>query len=91
MAVYVDDMRAPHGRLIMCHMIADSTEELLEMVRRLKLQPHWIQSKGTYREHFDISMNKRRKAIELGAVPITQRELGYKLMERRKKNDCLVK
>lgn len=31
--VYVDNMNAPYGDMIMCHMIADSTEELLAMVQ----------------------------------------------------------
>lgn len=29
--VYVDNMKAPFGDMIMCHMIADSTDELLAM------------------------------------------------------------
>jgi len=36
--VYVDDMRAPFGRLVMCHMIADTDGELLEMADRIGVQ-----------------------------------------------------
>lgn len=31
MAVYVDNFKAPYGRMFMCHMIADTQKELLEM------------------------------------------------------------
>ena len=75
MAVYVDDMRAPYGRMIMCHMVADSTEELLAMADRIGVARKWIQDAGERLEHFDISLGKRKLAVEAGAVEVTQREL----------------
>ena len=82
MSVYVDDMAAPYGRMVMCHMIADSTEELLEMADRIGVARKWIQNEGTYREHFDISKAKRALAVQYGAVEVTQRELGRLIVER---------
>lgn len=76
MAVYVDDMFAPFGNMLMCHMVADSTEELLDMALRIGVNHKWIQKPGTYREHFDIAKSKRLLAIRLGAVPITWRQCG---------------
>lgn len=82
--VYVDDMRMPYGRMIMCHMIADTTEELLRMAYKIGVNRKWIQDKGTAKEHFDISLSKRKKAIELGAKEITWRELGEIILNRIK-------
>lgn len=76
MTVYVDDMRAPFGRMIMCHMIADSTNELLEMADKIGVQRKWIQYPGVVdREHFDISVTKRALAVKLGAVEVDTYEL----------------
>lgn len=83
MAVYVDDMRAAFGRMKMCHMIADSTDELIAMADRIGVQRRWLQNRGTHREHFDIAMSKRSLAVKSGAIEITQRELGQKLLDRR--------
>lgn len=83
MAVYVDDMRAPFGRMIMCHMLADSTEELLSMADRIGVARRHIQHPGTWREHFDIALSKRARAIELGAIPITWRQAGAMEARRR--------
>ena len=74
MAVFVDDMRAKYGRLVMCHMGADSTEELLSMVDAIGVQRKWIQHAGTWREHFDIALSKRALAVKAGALEVTQRE-----------------
>lgn len=81
--VFVDDMRASFGRLVMCHMVADSHEELLAMADSIGVARRWIQHRGTYREHFDICLSKRKLAIEAGAVEISFLELGRMLRTRR--------
>lgn len=50
LSVYVDDMEAPFGRMIMCHMGADTTEELLEMVDAIGVARRGIQNEGTVQE-----------------------------------------
>lgn len=80
--VYIDNMNAPLGRMIMCHMIADSKEELLEMADKIGLNRKWIQKEDTHKEHFDISLTFKEKAIVLGAKEISWRELGLKVKNR---------
>lgn len=82
MAVYIDNFEAPFGRMLMCHMIADTTEELLAMADRIGVQRKWIQDAGTYNEHFDICLSKKKKALEYGAKAITMMQLGRMLTKR---------
>lgn len=82
MAVYVDDMKAPWGRMIMSHMIADTPEELREMADRIGVPIKWIEREGTAREHLDVCQSKRRKAVRLGAIEITRREAA-RIVRRR--------
>lgn len=81
--VYVDDMRADYGRMVMFHMIADTREELYDMANRIGVHFAWIQSLGTYREHFDICQSRKERALRLGAVQVTQRELMEKIIARK--------
>lgn len=76
MTVYVDDMRARFGRLIMCHMIADTDEELRAMADRIGVNRKWFQKPGTARRHYDIALSKRALAVEAGAVQITWKQTG---------------
>lgn len=84
MTVYVDSAFIPYRNMLMCHMIADSREELDQMADLIGVNRKWIQDPGTYREHYDIAKSKRQLAIENGAIEITFKEFGYKLLERKK-------
>ena len=81
--VYVDDMRAPYGRMVMCHMLADSDEELHAMADRIGVQRKWHQKAGTYRSHYDIALTKRALAVKFGAVEIDRYGLAEILRSRR--------
>lgn len=76
--VYADDMRARFGRLIMCHMIADTEDELHAMAARVGVARRWYQG-----DHYDICLSKRALAVAAGAVEVTQRQLGCMVMRRR--------
>ncbi|MBW3243484.1 DUF4031 domain-containing protein [Epibacterium sp. DP7N7-1] len=69
MTVYVDDVRHRYGRMIMCHMWADSIEELLKMADRIGMNRCWLQQppKASW-VHFDVSLTMKAKAIAAGAV-----------------------
>ena len=84
MTVYVDNMRAPFGRMIMCHMIADTDEELHAMARRIGVNRRWWQdpSKASH-SHYDICLSKRAKAVAAGAVEVDMR-VAAAMCRRRK-------
>lgn len=83
MAVYVDDMRAAYGRMKMCHMVADSTDELLSMADRIGVARRWLQKPGTAHEHFDIALSKRAMAVAAGAVEVSMMDIGRIIRARR--------
>ncbi len=60
-----------------CHMIVDTNDdaELIAFAKRLGLKPAWIQKPGTYLAHFDLTVNKRRQALALGAFELTREEV----------------
>ncbi|SOD42329.1 DUF4031 domain-containing protein [Nitrosovibrio sp. Nv4] len=76
--VYVDDMKAWFGRMIMCHMIADTEAELHEMAGRIGIAHRWYQG-----DHYDISLSRRALAVAAGAAEITLRQCGVMVMRRR--------
>ncbi len=81
--VYVDNMEAKFGRMKMCHMLADTTAELLAMADAIGVNRKWIQKAGEPGEHFDIALSKRALAVKAGAQEITWRRSGEIVMARR--------
>jgi hypothetical protein len=76
-SVYVDDMQAPFGRMKMCHMYADTHEELVAMADKIGVARKWIQYPGhPVREHFDICLSKRARALAHGAIATEWRHYG---------------
>lgn len=65
--VYVDSPKYRHFRYIMCHMIADTEEELHAMADKIGISRKHFQDKDG-RPHYDICKTKRRLAIEHGAI-----------------------
>lgn len=85
MAVYIDKINAKYKNMIMCHMLADTEQELVNMAKSIGVDPKWIQYQGTYKAHFDICLAKKEKALKLGAIEITHSQL--RALLRNKKLD----
>ncbi len=83
MTVYVDNMRAKVRGMVMCHMLADSSDELPAMADRIGVDRKHLQDAGTYREHFDICLTKRAAAVQAGALEVSLSELGRTIRLRR--------
>jgi hypothetical protein len=81
--VYVDSAFLPFRRMLMCHMIADTEEELEAMAKTIGVQLKWWQYKGTYKSHFDICSSKRDLAIKAGAIVIDKKKLSELLKGKR--------
>lgn len=93
MSVYVDELQEYPESMIKpvarrygnrwCHLVADSTRELFDMARKLRLSPNYIQRSSSGVVHFDLVPSKRKLAIKLGAIEIKSAEMIE--IERRKR------
>jgi len=73
-SVYVDAAQHRFGRMIMCHMLADTEAELHAMADAIGVQRRWFQDRGST-PHYDICTSKRVLAVKLGAVELDRRQL----------------
>jgi len=79
MSVYVDGERNAFGRMIMCHMFADSLAELHAMADAIGMDRNWFQPLSF--PHYDVSLSRRERAVNLGAVEVDRRQ-GYEIRKR---------
>lgn len=82
MAVYVDDVFIPYGFMKMCHMMADTVDELHGMADRIGVERRHFQD-GRH-PHYDVCMAKRKLALGFGAIPTTSKGLVRMSLERAK-------
>jgi len=61
-AVYVEEAKYLFGRMVMCHMLADTSAELHEMADRIGIARKWFQRDASA-PHYDICKSKRALAV----------------------------
>lgn len=72
--VYVGKNEYKLGRMIMCHMIADTLKELHQMADLIKVdRKHFQNKKG--KPHYDICKQNKELVIENGAKEVSDREI----------------
>ncbi len=89
MTVYLDDWRQPAtlGPVTdqWSHLVADDDDELHAFALHMGMKRQWFQHKPQrpHQAHYDLPERARAQAIELGAVPVSWRQLGKILRARR--------
>lgn len=79
MSVYVDKDHNGFGRMIMCHMLADTLDELHATADKIGLKRSWFQPRSF--PHYDLSKSRRALALRNGALEISRVEV-VELMKR---------
>jgi hypothetical protein len=85
MPVYIDKANLPYRNMKMCHMIADTEEELHDMALKIGMKKSWFQKNASF-PHYDVCLMRKKIALELGTIEVDRRALVYKMREIRKKN-----
>lgn len=67
----------------MCHMVADTDEELRQMAAQIGVARRWHQKPDSPHSHYDICLSKRAHAVELGALEVDRRGLAAVIRARR--------
>jgi hypothetical protein len=89
MTAYLDDWRQP-ARLgpvddRWSHLLADTDEELHAFAVRMGMKREWFQHRShrPHQAHYDVPERSRGRALALGAVPVSWRQVGRMMRQRR--------
>ena len=83
--LYVDHARISYQRMLVNHLMADTSQELQQPEIDLGLPRGSVQHPGEAKELLDVCEEKRRLAIKMGARPISPKELVEIVRRRRQK------
>ena len=81
--VYVDAAIWPYRGMTMCHLMADTLEELHAMAERVGMKRHWFQDKSL--PHYDICKSKRVLAVRFGALEVSREQTAGIMREWRER------
>ena len=74
MTVYVDNECIEWRGQLWCHLVAESLDELHRFAARLGLRRDWFQDKASY-PHYDVTTTIRQRALRLGALPGSKKQI----------------
>jgi hypothetical protein len=66
-----------------CHLIGDTEKELHSFAKKLGLKREWFHTHPKL-NHYDLYKNTRAKAVKMGAIEITRREIVEMMKPRGK-------
>jgi hypothetical protein len=73
--IYIDEPSEFYSRPNWCHMATDGDiEELHTFAKQIGMRRSWFQGHHLV-PHYDLSPNKQRHALDMGAVKVTRKEL----------------
>lgn len=78
MTVYVDAPVHTFGRMVMCHMVSPSLDELHAMAEMIGVQRKWFQDPRKPKisvPHYDVAKSKRALAVAAGAKEIDKYQM----------------
>lgn len=83
LTIYVDPLAYARQRVVgvrvdyWCHMATDSAdlEELHRFAQSIGLKREWFHNSGLTVPHYDLTPNKRERAVAAGAVEVSAKEL----------------
>lgn len=73
----------------MCHMVADTLDELHAMADKIGIRREWFQENSSL-PHYDVSLSRRTIAVQFGAIEIDRYRLVELIRKHRKESGLIA-